>query len=428
MNISTRKRIHIFQALRSRRFLFFWLGQTISAMGNDAFAIALAWEVLIITGSAEQMALVRIIEELPRIIFLLLGGVAADRLPKQRVILLSDCGRGLLVVLITVLAWLHLLLLWHVVVVALIFGMVRGFFGPAYRSLLPQLVESKELLPSVNAMNGLSKQGSQLIGPSLGATLFAAFGPISAFLFDALTFIFSAICTLIMGPARPRQPMEKERPLDTPTPKKPLFQHVGSEIIDGLRYVCSVPWIWLSIVLVSLAGASLAGLDQVALPKLLQESQLHLNGILIFGGVGSAMALGALLSTLVIGQFPFRRRGIVAYSGLILVGLAFLLFALPLFSLWTAFIFLGAGVLVGLGEGLFEIMWDMQLQTHVAEEKLGRVYSVYLLGINGLVPLGLWQAGFISDHFGAAWAFIGGGILSIILALIGLSQRSIRYS
>ncbi|GCE23800.1 MFS transporter [Dictyobacter kobayashii] len=429
MSINTSKRIQIFQALKSRPFLFFWLGQTISAMGNDAFGIALAWEVLIITGSAEQMALVRIVEELPRIIFLLLGGVAADRLPKRRVILWADSGRALLVSLVTLLAWLHQLQIWHVMLVGLIFGTVRGFFGPAYRALLPQLVESKELLPSVNAMNGLSKQGSQLIGPSLGAALFAVLGPISAFLFDALTFVFSAFCMFVMGrPGVRQQGKSSSLMADTATQKTPLFQHVGRDIVDGLRYVWSVPWIWLSTVLVSLAGAGLAGLDQIALPKLLKESQLQLNGILLFGGVGSALALGALLSTMFIGQLPFRHRGIVAYSGLILLGLAFLLFALPPSSILIAFIFLGAGVLVGFGDGLFEIMWDMQLQTHVPAEKLGRVYSIYLLGANSLVSVGLWEAGFISDHFGAAWAFIGGGILSIVLALIGLSQRSIRQA
>ncbi|GER90291.1 MFS transporter [Dictyobacter vulcani] len=426
MSIDTRKRIRIFQALHERSFFLFWLGQTISAMGNDAFAIALAWEVLVITGSAEMMALVRITEELPRIVFLLLGGVAADRLPKRRVILLADCGRAILVILITVLAYFHQLQIWQILLTGLIFGSVRGFFGPAYRAFLPQLVTSKELLPSVNAMNGLSKQGSQLIGPTLGGALFGAFGAVSAFFFDALTFLFSVGCMLGVKP--PVRPTERAKLENSTGASSGLFKHVGRDIGEGLRYVASVPWIWLSILLVSLAGAGLAGLDQIALPKLLKENTQHMNGILVFGGVGSALALGALLATVLIGQLQFRHRGIVAYSGLILTGLACFLFIMPARALVAVGLFLLAGIGIGFGDGLFEIMWDMQLQSHVPEDKLGRVYSIYLLGAYALVPVGLWQAGFISDHFGAVWAFLGGGILSITLALIGLSLRVVRQA
>ena len=74
------KRVKVLQAFESRSFTLFWLGQTFSAMGNDAYSIALSWEILLLTGSARWTALARIVEEVPRIIFLLLGGVAADAL------------------------------------------------------------------------------------------------------------------------------------------------------------------------------------------------------------------------------------------------------------------------------------------------------------------------------------------------------------
>lgn len=275
MHVFSLKRVRTFQALRSRSFLFFWLGQTISAMGNDAFGIALAWEVLFITKSAELMALVRIIEEVPRIVFLLLGGVAADRLPQRKIIFWVDAGRGVLVLLVTFLAWHGWLQVWLIIVIGLIFGVSRGFFGPAYRSLFPQLVESREQLPSANAMNGLSKQGSQLIGPPLGSFLFVAMSAVGAFLFDALTFIFSACCMFgVQAPAQSSSQAPDEATTQSSQPRK-LFRGMGDDLRQGIHYVLHLPWLWLSILVISLANSGVTGLDQVALPKLLVTNFLN---------------------------------------------------------------------------------------------------------------------------------------------------------
>src|SRR5207302_9341946 len=127
----------------------------ISFIGNGAFTTALAWEVLLLTGSATAMGVVIIAQSLPLIAFLLLGGVAADRLPRRLVMLWSDGGRAVAVLLITALAWAHLLQLWHLIILSLIFGTVNGFFSPAYQAIMPQLVD-KEHLSSANSLTRLT--------------------------------------------------------------------------------------------------------------------------------------------------------------------------------------------------------------------------------------------------------------------------------
>ncbi len=139
------------------------------------------------------MGAVLIAETIPRVLFLLLGGVVADRFSRRKVMIWSDSVRGLAVAAIAVLGQLNVLALWHLIVLGAIFGMASAFFFPAYQSIPPQLVDAEQL-PSANALTGLSRQMSQLFGPALGATLVALSDPSAAFAIDALSFGVSAAC------------------------------------------------------------------------------------------------------------------------------------------------------------------------------------------------------------------------------------------
>ena len=420
------KRVKVFRAFEARSFTLFWLGQTFSAMGNDAYSIALSFEILALAdNSAQWVALARIIEEIPRIVFLLLGGVAADRLPQRRIILWSDAGRALIVFLMLFLALIHALQIWYLLVAAFFFGTVRGFFAPAYRSFLPQLALSKEHRQSVNALNGFSKQGSELVGPALGGLLYSLSGVVGAFLFDALTFVFSACCTLgIPVPSSVLPGAETVPPEHSKTSRR-LFRGVGSDITDGVRYVLSVPWLWLSILIVSLGSSGVMGMNQVALLKLL-NTQLPHSGALVFSVVGSLMAGGALVSTVMLGQARLRRWGIAAFLSLAFTGMAFVLFSLPFPVTIIPVVFLLIGFSAGFGDGIFAIVWDMLLQTKVPEAKLGRVYSIYLLCYYLLSAIGLGVAGIVSDQLGPQWMLLGGGLLIVLLSVLALALRPVR--
>ena len=141
------------------------------------------------------MGIVLIATSVPRVVFLLLGGVIADRLPRRLVMLWADAGRALAVGAIAVLGYTNTLQFWQLIALGLLFGLSQAFFLPAYQSIAPQLVEV-EALPSANALNGLTREIGMLAGPALGALLVASFSTASAFAFDALTFLVSALCLL----------------------------------------------------------------------------------------------------------------------------------------------------------------------------------------------------------------------------------------
>lgn len=190
MNATLTERFRFARALRSRPYALAWIGQTISSLGDGIFTIALAWQVLLMTHSELAMGIVLIAAMIPRLVFVLLGGVAADRLPRRLIILWSDGGRGVVVVLICIMGFSGVLQFWHLVIEAFIFGVVDGFFNPAVNAIVPDLVE-KEDLASANSVIAFGNTLAQLFGPMLGAVLIAIISPMGAFVANALSFFIS---------------------------------------------------------------------------------------------------------------------------------------------------------------------------------------------------------------------------------------------
>ncbi|MBI5350387.1 MAG: MFS transporter, partial [Chloroflexi bacterium] len=189
--------MNLFKSLSHRPFALLWSGQTISRFGDSLYRIALAWWVLEKTGSAAQMGIVVFFSLTPMIIFLLIGGVVVDRLPRLRVMLSSDLLSGLVISVVAFLAYTGQLELWHIYIASLLFGFVEAFFFPAYSAAVPEITPS-EMLPSANSLTDLSRQLTGMIGPSIGAVIVAVGGTPLAFALDALSFFTSAICVSII--------------------------------------------------------------------------------------------------------------------------------------------------------------------------------------------------------------------------------------
>src|SRR2546426_10810746 len=121
------------RAFRSRPFALLWVGQTVSVLGDAVFNITITWEALLLTGSATAMSLILIAQWAPRLLFLLLGGVIADRVSRRFLMLCADAGRGCIVMLVAWLSWANLLQFLHLAALAPLFVTVWSFFDPAYQ-------------------------------------------------------------------------------------------------------------------------------------------------------------------------------------------------------------------------------------------------------------------------------------------------------
>ncbi|MBI5034316.1 MAG: MFS transporter [Chloroflexi bacterium] len=396
----------LFRSLTHRSFAFLWSGQTISRLGDSLYRIALAWWVLEKTGSAAIMGTVLIFSFLPMLVFLLIGGVAVDRLPRGRVMLASDLLRGTLVASIAVLAFTQALDIWHVYIASMVFGFVDAFFQPAYTAIVPEIVPS-EMLPSANSLTNLSGKITGIVGPALGASIVALGGTPIAFALDAASFFISAICLVpIIGLIV--RPAEKSA-------------SVIGDLRDGLSTVLGTPWLWLTIAIFALANITMDGPIAVSLPFLVKDS---LNAdVSALGWLYSMSSLGAIVGAIWLGRFPrIRRRGILTYGAGIVSALMVVVAGLPISLSGVLIVMFIEGACVA----TFGLIWTNTLQEMVPRERLGRVSSIDMLGSYVLLPIGYGMTGWVTDLIGAPLVFIFGGAIGAMMIALGLLHPAIR--
>ncbi|BCL84739.1 MFS transporter [Ktedonobacteria bacterium brp13] len=380
------------------------------------------------------MGLVLTALSIPQVIFLLIGGVVADRVPRRLILFLADISRALMVLLVAVFSYFHWLQFWHLIALSFLFGVASGFFFPAYQAIPPQLVP-QDARTSANTLTALSRQLGLLIGPLLGAGAVALAGPTSAFAFDGISFALSACCILAMRLVRQRTPpspssflAQSNQEIRHGTIKRQsTLKKAGGDLYAGLLYVTQIPWIWITIVLFALGNVCLSSPMQVSLPKLVHDT--YQVGIWFLGVLGTASACGAMIGSLVIGQFPSpRRRGLIAYLSIALSGLG----TIALGWAWLMPPFLERMIAIlaclcfGTGIGVFGVIWISLLQERVPIDMQGRVFSIDGLGSFCLLPIGYALVGLLTDRIGPSLTFVCGGLGALILVGIALSVRTIR--
>jgi DHA3 family tetracycline resistance protein-like MFS transporter len=352
--------------------------------------------------------MVLICAEVPMIACLLFGGVAVDRFPRVRLMLASDLLRGSFVFLIAFLALLQRLELWHICVMAALFGGVSAFFYPAYTALIPDLVPA-ELLPGANSLRSLSAQGAQFVGPAIAAGIIALGGISLSFALNGISFAVSAVC-LVALPQVPvlRLPAERD-------------EGVLHDVRNGIGTVLHSPWLWTTLVIASVSTIFLVGPSEAALPLLVKQrfgAQVGFYALLT-----SLSALGSVLAAFWLGHFKrLRRRGLLIYGAWMLASLALLVMGLPLPVAGVSVTFLVQGAAFA----TLGLAWMNSLQEFVPAHLLGRVSSIDYLVSSALLPIGYGLAGIAADHLGASPVFVLGGAIATSAIALGLLHPAIR--
>jgi MFS family permease len=398
----------LFQALAHRSFLLLWGGQTISRLGDSLYQIALAWWVLEHTGSATAMGTVFICTAVPTIVFVLLGGVAVDRRPRIHLMLGSDLLRCILLAVITTLAAMQRLELWQIYVASLLFGFVNAFFLPAYTALIPEIIP-KHLLPSANALTSVSADVTGVVGPAFGAYLVHRGGIQLALAFDTGSFVFAVVCLVPLLHQSVIHALDQTR------------TSVIDDLQTGFQVITATSWLWMTVSVLALLNLTGRSPMNVALPFLVHDAfraDVDLLGILY-----TTFSCGSIVGAVGVGRFVRkRRRGVLMYRALILVGLMTLALglALPIPVSIIAMFTLGAALAVG------NVIWSNILQELVPIQVLGRVASIMLLGSTSLLPIGFGLTGWATDRFGPALVFVIGGTLTASVAILGLCSSAIQ--
>jgi DHA3 family tetracycline resistance protein-like MFS transporter len=395
-------------ALHHRPFALLWAGRSVSSLGDAIYYVALTWWVIETTGSAAALGVVAVCSFAPMLLFVLVGGIAVDRFPRLWLMLASDLVRGTAVAVISLLALRHQLLLVHVDAVAVLFGLVRAFFAPAYTAVVPDLVPA-ERLTSANALTDLTEHLSGLAGPALGALVTGLGGTGTAFLVDAASFYVSAACLLAL--------------FRVPSLRRPGSRGTGalSDLHAGLAVVLRSPWLWLTISISAVLNITESGPRNVVFPLLVKDT-LH-SGVAALGILYSLFAAGSVGAAVGLGHIQrLHHRGLLTYGGWVVSGVMMVGVGLPITSA-------GVGLLMVVWGACFQVTgmaWTTALQERVPRELQGRVSSIDYLGSFSLLPVGYGAAGLAADHLGSAVIFMAGGALTAAVAGLGLLQPAIR--
>jgi MFS family permease len=354
-------------ALRQRDFRLLWLGQATSAFGSGLVPVALAFAVVDLAASASALGLVLAAGLVARVVFLLVGGVVADRLPRQRVMLAADLLRTGTQGTVAVLLLSGHARIWHLLVLFALFGAADAFFSPASTGLVPETV-SADRLQQANALMSVSRSCALVAGPALAGLIVAGPGPGWAFAVDAATFAVSSVSlALLRLPAGTIRVARRSMP---------------AEIRCGWLEVRSRPWVWVTIARFSVTNLAIAPVFVLG-PFVVEDA---LGGAEAWGLIATCSGVGAMLGDAAALRLEPRRP-------LVAGGLAVSLWALePAFlagPLPTAAIAVAAAAGFA-GMSFSNALWFTALQERIPREALSRVSSFDWLG-----SLVFQQAGYI---------------------------------
>lgn len=394
----------ILQPLATRDFRLLFSGETISLLGDQFHFVALAWLVLQLTGSGLAVGTVLMVAGIPRAVFILVGGAFADRASPRSVMLASNTLRAAFVAVLAVLVLSGRVELWQLYVLAALFGIVDAFFWPAMSTVVPMLVQEREL-PAANALMQGSQQLTGLIGPALAGLLVAAVGTGLAFGLDAASFAIAAgALVLIRGGRRPvAEAAEEPRP------------NVLATIRSGVAYAWRDPAVRSLLILSAALNFAINGPISVGLAWL-ADNRFD-GGAAAFGIMLSAFGAGALVGALVAGSVGrVHQLGWLTLGGSAVMGLALGLIGFAP----SVGVVMVLNVAIGLAVGLLNVRIIAWLQVRTPSEMIGRVMSLVMLGGLALTPLSLAAAGLLVDLGAATLCFAVAGGLIMVAALAGV--------
>jgi MFS family permease len=393
--------------LSEPQFRLLWIGQTTSAVGDGLTFLAIAFAVLHIGGKATDLGLVFAAFFAAYVSFVLIGGVWADRLPRQLVMVAADVLRAVVQVIIGLLLWTGEAHVWQLAIGVAVYGAASAFFQPASTGLIPQTVSAGRL-QQANALMSISRNAGSVLGPPVSGLIVAFAGPATVFLIDAATFGISAVSLLLL------KPMGRVSSEDR--------QSFLAELAGGWREVVARPWIAAALVAWGIGNAS--GAAFFILGPVIAERQL--GGAAAWGLILTGGAIGGVIGGLLALRIRPRRPLRVGFAIMSLVALEPLSLVGP-----APVLFIACAFLLGFGAGeLANTWWYTLLQQHVPEHARSRVSSYDWLVSFIFQPLGFLAVGPLSEAFGFTATLVGAASLLLVsYGTLGLlpSIRSVSW-
>jgi len=407
------------RALKHRNFQLFFGGQLISLIGTWMQNVAQAWLVYKLTGSSLLLGTVGFASQFPVFLASPLGGIAADRHNRHRVVIATQTASMILAFVLAALTLAHRITVTEIFILAALLGIVNAFDIPGRQAFLVEMVGKEDLINAI-ALNSSMFNGARIIGPAIAGILVAKIGEGWCFFANAISYI-AVIVGLLMMRVQPHYQLPTGSPIE--------------HIIEGFRWVRNTAPIWALMLLLGLV--SMVAMPYTVLMPIFADRILsgggadlavligsHDLGAVRLGTLMGATGVGALLGALTLAT----RTGVYGLGRWVTISCAGFSVNLILFSLSRNF-WLSTALLVPVG---FCMMLQMSssntlIQAMVPDHLRGRVMSVYSMMFMGMAPFGALLGGAVADRLGAPLAVSMGAVAGLGgAAIFGLRLPKIR--
>jgi MFS family permease len=375
-------------------------------LGPAAYGFSLvgvAFAVLDTTHSTADLSYVLAAQIAPSLVFSLIGGVFADRMPPQRVIIAGNLmialGEGLFGLLVLT----GNPLLWQMIALECVTGTGMALFYPASQALLPRLVPG-HLLTEASALSRLAMNGGQMGGAAIAGLVVAATGPGWAL----------AVCGLSMLGTVPVLLSMRVPPGETPARPGML-----RELRDGWAEFRSRTWLWVTVAEYATVMMAWYGAFQVLGPAV---ARAHLGGPAALGVITASESVGLIVGGVVALRFQPRRPMLFVA----LIGALIAIPTLSLAALWPLPVVCLCAFGVGIALEVMMVIWTVTMATNIPPGKLARVSSYDMLGTIIAMPAGALAAGPLAAVIGLSATQYAAAAIILVASMLALIPREIR--
>lgn len=394
--------------LASHDYRRLWIAQFVSVIGDKVHQIAMSILVYEVTGSIMHVGLMLAVTTLPAVLFGVVAGAYVDRWDRRSTMLVADLARALVVLSIPLLVRLGMPFFY---LAAFTVASISLLFEPARLSLIPEVVEPDQLM-AANSLDNVTTSVSELMGLAFGAGLVAWLGTTTAFYFDGITFIVSALFVAMV------------RYRGTAMAAGETAAPLRDQVEDGIRHIWDRPVLRDLLVVYTLAAAGIAASITAVNGLAFERFQNAVIGgrAVSLAILDGAITVGLLLGSASVGQSSSMKVGRKFLWSLTVFGVAFVLVA------FTRNIFLAMALLLvgGAANMWFYVPSATIIQTSSARHLLGRVFATKNAVSRLATVIGFLVAGFLAERIGLTWTVIGIGGAVVLVALYGWLRPALR--
>jgi MFS family permease len=391
-----------FRSLRNPNYRLYAAGSVVSNVGTWMQRVAQDWLVLQLTGnSGTAIGITTGLQFLPFLLLSPVAGLVADRIPKRRLLQLTNLGMAVPALVLGLLAVTGQAQIWHVYVLALLLGVSSAFDAPARQSFVSELVEPEDLTNAVG-LNSANFNSARIVGPALAGLLIAALGG----------GVVATGWVILLNAVSYAAPIGMLRTLDPRLLRSPdVVPRAPRAIRAGVGYVRRRPDLLLILAIVFFTGTF--GLN-FQITSALMATNVFGKGPTEYGLLGTFMAFGSLAGSLLAARRERVRHRLVVGAALAFAAVEIAAGLMPTyltFALLTPLLGITALTMITSANAFMQLNTDTGMR--------GRVMALYMMIFIGGTPLGAPFMGWIAETFGARWTLLlGGGItgLGVVLA------------